>query len=362
MEKSKTRICIPVCVRTASELQPALRRAAEDADIVELRLDCLTEFEVSDLPGLARETSEISTPLILTFRPTHQGGNRVIDPGARLDFWRHCSQVFQKELFDIELDLLTNGLAVDLKLDWQRVICSHHDFHGVPADLEEIFDAMLSTKARFLKISVTANDAVDCLPILSLLERGLNSGREVIPIAMGMPGFATRVLGPSRGAFLTYAAMGPDSATAPGQITAGKLREIYHVNSISRETHILGLVGSSVSHSISPNVHNAAYAFMGLDAVYLPFEVQDLGSFIKRMAHPRTRELDWNLRGLGITAPHKTTVIGFLDSIDSAAAEIGAVNTIVVSEEGLRGYNTDAMAVLKPVLEIMGSLRDAKVA
>jgi 3-dehydroquinate dehydratase/shikimate dehydrogenase len=362
MEKSKTRICIPVCVRTISEIQPAIRRAAELAEIIELRLDCLTEFEVSDLPKLAGVTSETSTPLILTFRPSHQGGHREINLNERLDFWRNCSLVFRKELFDIELDLLTNESAVGLGLDWQRVICSHHDFSGVPADLERIFDAMSSTKARFLKIAVSANDTVDCLPIFALLERGLNAGREMIPLAMGMPGLATRVLGPSRGAYLTYAAMDFHSSTAPGQIEAGRLRDVYHLTSISRETQIMGLVGSPVSHSISPHVQNAAYVSSGLDAVYIPFDVQDLRSFIKRMAHPRTRELDWNLRGLSVTAPHKTAVIELLDSIDSAAAEIGAVNTIVVSDEGLRGYNTDAVAVLKAVAEVIGSLQDARVA
>jgi 3-dehydroquinate dehydratase/shikimate dehydrogenase len=221
---------------------------------------------------------------------------------------------------------------------------------------------MSRTKARFLKIAVTANDTVDCLPVFALLERGLNADREMISVAMGMPGLATRVLGPSRGAYLTYAAMDFDNSTAPGQIEASDLRDVYHFNSISRETQIMGLVGSPVSHSISPNLHNAAYVSVGFDAVYIPFDVQNLGSFIKRMAHPRTRELDWNLRGLSVTAPHKTAVIEFLDSIDSAAAEIGAVNTIVVSDEGLRGYNTDAMAVLKPVAEVIGSLRDVRVA
>lgn len=362
MEKSKTRICIPVCVRTISEIQPAIRRAAQDAEIIELRLDCLTEFEISDLPKLAGVTSETSTPLILTFRPARQGGHREIGLNARLDFWRHCSLVFQKQLFDIELDLLTNESAIGLGLDWQRVICSHHDFAGVPADLERIFDAMSRTKARFLKIAVTANDTVDCLPVFALLERGRNAGREMISVAMGMPGLATRVLGPSRGAYLTYAAMDFDSSTAPGQIEAAELRDVYHLNSISREMQIMGLVGWPVSHSVSPNIHNAAYVSVGFDAVYIPFDVQDLGSFIKRMVHPRTRELDWNLRGLSVTAPHKTAVIEFLDSIDSAAAEIGAVNTIVVSDEGLRGYNTDAIAVLKPVAEVIGSLRDVKVA
>ena len=60
-------------------------------------------------------------------------------------------------------------------------------------------------------------------------------------------------------------------------------------------------------HSVSPQLHNAAFRAANLNGVYLPFEVRDLGQFIQRMVNPESRELDWNLRGLSITAPHKRT-------------------------------------------------------
>jgi shikimate dehydrogenase len=101
---------------------------------------------------------------------------------------------------------------------------------------------------------------------------------------------------------------------------------------------------------------------LNLNAVYLPLEVRDVSAFMRRMVHARTRELDWNLCGLSITAPHKSAVIEYLDWIEPAAKEIGAVNTIVVSDGALHGYNTDAIAALQPVIEKLGSLRDARCA
>ena len=89
-------------------------------------------------------------------------------------------------------------------------------------------------------------------------------------------------------------------------------------------------------------MHNAAFAAVGTNAVYIPFEVHDVKAFIKRMIHPRTRELDWNVRGFSVTAPHKSAVMDQLDWIEPAAAEIGAVNTIVIEDDALHGYNTDA--------------------
>jgi shikimate dehydrogenase len=80
------------------------------------------------------------------------------------------------------------------------------------------------------------------------------------------------------------------------------------------------------------------------------------------MVHPRTREIDWPLRGLSITAPHKTEVLAQLDWLEVAAREVGAVNTVVVEDDRLCGYNTDASAFIAPLKNRLGSLDDARVA
>src|SRR5205085_12294796 len=115
------------------------------------------------------------------------------------------------------------------------------------------------------------------------------------------------------------------------------------------------------SHSLSPRIHNAAFAALGLDAVYIPFETADAADFVRRMARPRTRELSWNLRGLSITAPHKTIITTHLDWVEPKAAEIGAVNTVVIEGDELRGHNTDAEAAAKPLNGLI-DLSGARVA
>jgi shikimate dehydrogenase len=117
-----------------------------------------------------------------------------------------------------------------------------------------------------------------------------------------------------------------------------------------------------VIHSVSPQIHNAAFASEGINGVYLPFEVKDVDSFFKRMVDPRTRELDWNLRGLSVTAPHKQKVIKHLDWLEPTAKESGAVNTVVVEENRLLGYNTDAAGFIEPLLKRFDSLTGKKVA
>lgn len=342
-----TRVCVSVCEKTIEALESAAIRASESADIVELRIDCLARLE-----DLTPVLNRISCPVILTFRPGEQGGHRVLDHQARHFFWNSAPQT---EWWDIESDLA-------LETDWSRIIISHHDFSGVPQDLTQIYERLAETAARVLKIAVQANDIVDCIPVFQLLDRARSEGREMIAIAMGDSGLATRILGPSRGAFLTYAALEEESATAPGQITAQKLRSVYNVGQIDRESMICGLVGQPVMHSVSPHMHNAALRTAGINGVYLPFEVRDVQMFIERMVHPRTRELDWNLRGLSVTAPHKSAVLESLDWIEPTAKEIGAVNTIVIDDDKLRGFNTDAAGFIEPLLKVIDSFSGLRVA
>jgi len=91
-------------------------------------------------------------------------------------------------------------------------------------------------------------------------------------------------------------------------------------------------------------------------------EVQDAIAFMRRMAHPNTREIDWNLRGLIVTAPHKAAVMQCLDWIDASAKDIGAVNTIVADDDRLLGYNTDAEGFLSPLRIKLGDLRGVRCA
>jgi 3-dehydroquinate dehydratase / shikimate dehydrogenase len=348
----RTRVCVPVCEKDLAALRNSCERATEWADLIELRLDCL-----KDLPDDAASVlNNFSRPVILTFRSTEQGGHRDSTLAERQAFWTSLAPQIESDWWDVEADLVST-----LSLNSQRIIVSHHDFSGVPEDLEQIYERLAGTPAALVKIAVQADDITDCLPIFHLLDRACSEGRELIAIAMGNAGIATRILGPSRGSFLTYGALDDDSATAPGQINAPKLRSLYHVDDIDRETMICGLVGLPVMHSVSPHVHNAAFASEDINGVYLPFEVRDAKEFFRRMVHPRSRELNWNLRGLSITAPHKQTVMECLDWIDPTAEEIGAVNTVVVDRARLFGYNTDADGFMAPLIDRFKSLRGARV-
>ena len=119
---------------------------------------------------------------------------------------------------------------------------------------------------------------------------------------------------------------------------------------INSQTHVIGLIGHPVAHSRSPQMHNAMFQDLGLNNVYLAFDVapEQLKAAIEGV-----RAL--GVRGLNVTIPHKVNVMNYLDGISPEAKQIGAVNTIVNQGGYLIGYNTDGEGYLRSLLEETGT-------
>jgi shikimate dehydrogenase len=114
---------------------------------------------------------------------------------------------------------------------------------------------------------------------------------------------------------------------------------------IDARTQFCGVIGNPVGHSLSPAIHNAAFRKLGLNFVYLAWQVETIGDAIKGL-----RALG-NLRGASVTIPHKVAAIPFLDHVEMTAQRIGAINTIVAEKGELTGYNTDATGALRALKE-----------
>ncbi len=123
---------------------------------------------------------------------------------------------------------------------------------------------------------------------------------------------------------------------------------------IDSKTKVVGVIGKPIGHSMSPVMHNAAFSRLGLDYVYLAFEVSDLGGAIGGM-----RAL--GVRGFNVTIPYKVDVLRYLDEVDAVARMIGAVNTVVNDDGVLRGYNTDCSGAVDALISKV-KLKGCKVA
>ncbi|MDQ7037789.1 MAG: shikimate dehydrogenase [Aquificota bacterium] len=116
---------------------------------------------------------------------------------------------------------------------------------------------------------------------------------------------------------------------------------------ITGRAEVYGVIGYPVKHSLSPVFQNSAFSYLGIEAVYVPFEVrpEDLRDAIRGLRSA-------GVRGLNVTVPHKESVLEVADRLSCEVEAIGASNTLVFSENGIEAYNTDWVGFLKAVEEI----------
>jgi 3-dehydroquinate dehydratase/shikimate dehydrogenase len=306
------------------ELCGARDRAA-GADLVELRLDTV------DRPDVSGALAGRPTPVIVTCRPEWEGGFFRGSEEDRLGLLAEA-QALGAEYVDIEWR--ADHAALVKATGGRGVVISTHDFKGVPADLPQRVRAMRGTGAEVVKVAVTATRLSDCLALLPL-------AREDSPaavMAMGLPGLPSRVLGARFGSCWTYAGNG----VAPGQIPVSRMLEEFRFRSIGPDTAVYGLLGRPVSHSVSPAMHNAAFAAADLDAVYLPLEADSFDDFDEL-----ARAL--GIAGASVTAPFKVDAFERVASADAVGRRIGAVNTLKREDGRWAGRNTDVEGFLAPL-------------
>ena len=113
---------------------------------------------------------------------------------------------------------------------------------------------------------------------------------------------------------------------------------------ITGTTKLLGVIGDPIEHSLSPVMHNAAIASLGVDYVYLaiPVKTADLSIAIAGFNAI-------GLQGFSITIPHKQAILSFLTEVSSVAKVVGAVNTVWRTDAGWSGTNTDVEGFITPL-------------
>ncbi|NLE28314.1 MAG: shikimate dehydrogenase, partial [Phycisphaerae bacterium] len=345
---------LTVSVTSLSSLGKIAEAVEAGVGLIEIRLDHLAR---SDVATLVRGSPR---PMIWTLRHTSEGGQfdgsideqidrliEALDAGGEfvdLEFqrWKAAKEAGQR-LIDKIAALRAAGREVRLILSW-------HDFQGTPDDLEQRVGQMAEEPyADIVKFACGARTIFDNFRVFDILH---NAVKPTIGIAMGATGSVSRVLAGKFGGFLTFAAMDEIHSSAPGQLTVEQMKAEYGLERINRATKLAGIVGHPVGHSLSPIIHNRAYQAMGLDGVYVKFDVPErYEDFCRFIDEVRRREW-FDLMGLSVTIPHKTHALRYLKSlgakIDPLAVKIGAVNTIVFGTGGeLWGYNTDYLGVLE---------------
>ncbi len=364
-------VAISITAESLDKIVETISQVNQKAGFIEVRLDYLKDKDLhNDTEEILKAIVDASQkPLIFTFRSGKKEPipNRTAQQVSRL---LNSRTNLAKDYFDFDL-IANNTTSFHLYAAYQRlfgqspqIILSYHDFEACELEnLLDTYDRLATLTPDVIKIAAKANKISDQLTVFKLLNTAQKEKLKLIAIAMGEMGKISRLLAPSRGGFLTFSSLNKATESAPGQFTLDEMVELYKVNSINLDTKIYALLGDPVGHSRSPHMHNPALNYLQEDAVYIPITVasEELGAFIKDFVHPATRQKDFNFAGASVTVPHKVSIMSLLDEIDPIAKEIGAVNTIVVKDNKLIGYNTDVIGAINPLISLI-DLKFAKVA
>lgn len=345
-------ICLCLTAPTLDENRDILRRYRSNADLVELRVDLLNRSErerLSDDRSLTAPKLFPRVKTILTCRLNADGGAWDGTEEERLKLL--CS-LAERQFTFVDLEDGVSSACSDPFVEQKvRIIRSIHRFESMPEDVAGTL-ARLKATGDIAKLAVSVRGTADVDALVEAAQ-ALPAGGHVV-LGMGKYGLPTRLLAGRMGCAWTYTSPQRGVQAAPGQVDPRELTERYHYRSIGRDTLLFAIVGDPVSHSKSPEYHNARFQRDELDAVYLPFPVDEMTAFFRLAKR-------FSLSGASVTVPHKQGAAAGADYVDDTVRETGACNTLVREQDIYLGTNTDVPGFLSPLIPYLERLACACV-
>lgn len=220
-------ICVSIAAENEAALQAAVAPVLPLVDVIELRLDCMKDAQVANF------ISRSEKPVLVTNRPLWEGGQYRDSEEQRVEL---LCQALEWGARYVDVELLAAPAIRERIFDQAarfgaEVILSSHDFHKTPDRdvLEHRFAQMAASGADIGKIVVTAHSPADSLRVLALQEMAMEANFPLSAFAMGSAGAISRLATLYLGGFMTYAALSPQQATAPGQFSVQELHAMLPI-------------------------------------------------------------------------------------------------------------------------------------
>jgi 3-dehydroquinate dehydratase/shikimate dehydrogenase len=277
---------------TFSKAQEEIEQALPYADLLEMRLDCFSEFSVHSLDLFRRS---LPLPVIFTLRKKTDGGECCLQGSERLQQIKRL-MMLKPDYFDIESEE-GEELFLTLKKHYPQVqlIASHHDFQQMPKDFFSLLDSMPKKGVDIHKIAAMAPSSLDALRMLQFLKK---TRGKVVGLAMGEKGQFARILSPIFGNRMIYGYAVRKGEE--GQPSLQELRKIYHTSQLNQNTSIYALLGGNVERSRGHLFHNEFFRASEKNAIYvkIALEEDELGPFLRYAK-------DLFFQGMSVTMPLK---------------------------------------------------------
>lgn len=335
-------ICLTLMENSIESNLKVLEKNRHLVDMAELRLDMLID-PLAVAPDIIKSKFEL--PLIITYRKKIDGGRYEGGKSYRRDIlYSYAKSGFA--FIDLELESSFPEVEKAALESRTRIIRSYHNLEEVPDDLDAIIRELASRPGEIPKAAVYSGSSRETLKLFKVFEK-TREIKEKIILGMGEYGIPSRILYKKLGSIISYCS-GSDNSGAPGQLTPADMKNLYRADKINNSTSVYGIIGNPVIHSRSPQLHNKAYQKALINAVYIPFKVDDIGSFFNLASL-------LNIRGFSVTVPHKVDIIEFIDERSPEIDRILSCNTVSRSGMLWKGFNTDMDGFLIPLISKIDS-------
>jgi 3-dehydroquinate dehydratase/shikimate dehydrogenase len=311
-----------------------LSRLSERVSILEVRADLVGEIDADWL------RKHFQGELLFTLRSRAEGGRSDLSLERRHQRLIQAASHF--DLVDLEGDRDLDPDILACYAPSRRVI----SWHGGPSllgELQAVFARHSGEEARYYKLIPEARQAGQEIAALALLH-SLHRD-DVIAFASGAIGTWTRLIAPRLGAPVVFGSAS-ELAAAPGQLSIQQLIEDYGLPELGEVHQLFGIVGAHVAGSLSPRLHNHAYRRLGIDGLYLPFDVEAFGDYwLEVVESGSLDELGFELKGLSVTSPFKRVAVAVAGAVSPLAEWSGSANTLFLEEEIWQADSTDGVGV-----------------
>jgi len=350
---NKPLICMTLTGKTLEEDLMLAKKYEKQVDLVELRIDHLTEDEqlyARRFPALVYQ------PCILTIRRDIDGGKFTSGEFSR-------TNLFGRALAFANTDKSRNFAYVDFEEDYHipsiqdaamafgvKIIRSYHNMTEPVLNLKERCDKMRKTGYEIPKIAFMPKSLSDVTNMFQEGERMLHYDH--IFVAMGVEGLSSRILSCKSNSYLTF--VSPEetlhNTNAIGQIDPVTLNDLYNFRNLDKDTSLYGITGWPLKKLFTTELHNKGYRVNGMNSVFLPIASQYISealSFAENLG----------FKGLTVTSPYKESVLYYLNEQTPEVIQIGACNCLIRKNNKWIGYNTDFLGFTKALEEFVGPLR-----
>ena len=361
-----TYLATPISAKDLKSCKEQITKAcAAGAEMLELRTDYIEGLNSDKLAELIAAAKQTALPIIATCRDPKEGGQNSLPSNI-------CAEILAEaiklgaDFIDCEYEnYKKNDFSKPIKKALSdsgktQLIISAHNFKSRFENLSLIYEQIFTLcPDAIAKTAYRANHINDCFEAFDILKK---HGKKTIAICMGEAGVISRIIAKKLLAFLTFASIENDAATAPGQLTIEKMKKLYRYDAVNGETELFGVIADPVAHSIGPAVHNACFEAEKMNRVYLPLLVAGGNCEFNEFLDNIVLRPYLDFKGFSVTIPHKTNALEYAkergEYIEPLAVKIGAANTLIIGlNERISVFNTDYAGSMGALTAAMGITR-----